>query len=204
MRGRAFMAALGNAAAWPVVGRGQARGFRAVRVDNAFERLLHATSKSIHAPTRRSSIRACPLGVIFENPRFSFCSMSTCEFSTRLLCWTWQPRCAGRWARPAKRAHGEIQCRSIDKRSALGWRQGEVRQVCFPGLLWTEHGQDGYLELPNAEALQLLQSDHQFDVVVTDYAMPGMSGLDLAMKIRTIRPGLLIVLATGGDELGPA
>ena len=94
--------------------RTSARGFRAVRVDNAFERLLHATSKSIHAPTRRSSMRACPPGVIFENPRFSFCSMSTCEFSTRLLCWTWQPRCAGRWARPAKRAHGEIQCRSID------------------------------------------------------------------------------------------
>ncbi len=51
------------------------------------------------------------------------------------------------------------------------------------------------------DALQLLESDRQFDVVVTDYAMPGMSGLDLAMKIRTIRPGLPIVLATGYAEL---
>jgi CheY-like chemotaxis protein len=51
------------------------------------------------------------------------------------------------------------------------------------------------------DALQLLESDRQFDVVVTDYAMPGMSGLDLATKIRTIRPGLPIVLATGYAEL---
>jgi PAS domain S-box-containing protein len=52
-----------------------------------------------------------------------------------------------------------------------------------------------------AEALQFLESDRHFDVVVTDYAMPGMSGLDLAMKIKTIRPGLPIILATGYAEL---
>jgi CheY-like chemotaxis protein len=48
-----------------------------------------------------------------------------------------------------------------------------------------------------AEALQLLESDNHFDVVVTDYAMPAMSGLDLAMKIKSIRPTLPIILATG-------
>ena len=54
-----------------------------------------------------------------------------------------------------------------------------------------------------ARALQLLGSDARFDVVVTDFAMPGMNGLDLAMKIRQIRPKLPIVLATGYAELPP-
>jgi PAS domain S-box-containing protein len=52
-----------------------------------------------------------------------------------------------------------------------------------------------------ARALQLLESEGPFDVVVTDYAMPGMSGLDLAMKIEQIEPKLPIVLATGYAEL---
>jgi len=52
-----------------------------------------------------------------------------------------------------------------------------------------------------AQALQLLASDPEFDIVLTDYAMPGMTGLDLATKIRKIRPQLPVVLATGYAEL---
>jgi len=52
-----------------------------------------------------------------------------------------------------------------------------------------------------AHALQLLDSDALFDVVVTDYAMPGMSGLDLATRIRRFQPDLPIVLATGYAEV---
>jgi PAS domain S-box-containing protein len=51
-----------------------------------------------------------------------------------------------------------------------------------------------------AQALRLLEADGQFDAVVTDYAMPGMNGLDLAIKIRNLRPKLPIVLATGYAE----
>ena len=54
-----------------------------------------------------------------------------------------------------------------------------------------------------AGALQLLASDGPFDVVVTDYAMPGMNGLDLATKVKQIQPQLPIVLATGYAELPP-
>lgn len=57
--------------------------------------------------------------------------------------------------------------------------------------------------LSGAQALQLLQTDLQFDVVVTDYAMPGMNGLDLATKIKQIKPELPIVLASGYAELPP-
>ena len=48
-----------------------------------------------------------------------------------------------------------------------------------------------------AHALQVLESEAVFDVVLTDYAMPGMNGLDLAAKIRQLRPGLPIILASG-------
>jgi len=54
-----------------------------------------------------------------------------------------------------------------------------------------------------AQALQLLETDLQFDVVVTDYAMPGMNGLDLATKIKQIKPKLPIVLTSGYAELPP-
>ena len=54
-----------------------------------------------------------------------------------------------------------------------------------------------------AQALQLLETDLQFDVVVTDYAMPGMNGLDLATKIKQIKPKLPVVLASGYAELPP-
>jgi PAS domain S-box-containing protein len=53
------------------------------------------------------------------------------------------------------------------------------------------------------EALQILETDPQFDLVVTDYAMPGMTGLDLAAKIKQMRPQMPIIIATGYAELPP-
>ena len=52
-----------------------------------------------------------------------------------------------------------------------------------------------------AHALKLLESDGKFDVVVTDYAMPGMNGFELAQRIKAGHPRLPIVLATGYAEL---
>jgi len=54
-----------------------------------------------------------------------------------------------------------------------------------------------------AQAIQLLDADDRFDVLITDYAMPGMTGLDLATKLGTTRPNLPIVIATGYAELPP-
>ena len=50
-------------------------------------------------------------------------------------------------------------------------------------------------------ALKLLESDAPFDVVVTDYAMPGMNGFELAQRIKAGYPRLPIGLATGYAEL---
>ena len=50
-------------------------------------------------------------------------------------------------------------------------------------------------------ALKLLETDSPFDVVVTDYAMPGMNGFELAQRIKERNPTLPIILATGYAEL---
>ena len=53
-----------------------------------------------------------------------------------------------------------------------------------------------------AEALALLQErPDAFDVVVTDLTMPGMTGLELAGKVRALRQGLPLILCTGFSHL---
>ncbi len=50
-------------------------------------------------------------------------------------------------------------------------------------------------------ALEMLVGDTSVDLVITDYAMPGMTGKELARRIRETRPNLPIVLASGYAEL---
>ena len=47
------------------------------------------------------------------------------------------------------------------------------------------------------EALAILAEGDQFDVIVTDYKMPGMDGAELADKVRDVRPDTGILLITG-------
>ncbi len=52
-----------------------------------------------------------------------------------------------------------------------------------------------------AQALEILETGSPFDLVVTDYAMPGMNGFELAQRIKEKNPDLPIILATGYAEL---
>ena len=52
-----------------------------------------------------------------------------------------------------------------------------------------------------AAALDVLRGNDPIDLMITDYAMPGMTGLQLAEEARALRPGLLILLATGYADL---
>ncbi|EJM48675.1 PAS domain S-box [Pseudomonas sp. GM33] len=49
-------------------------------------------------------------------------------------------------------------------------------------------------------ALELFNSEPQIDLVITDMAMPQMSGAQLANAIRNMRPDVPIILATGYAE----
>jgi len=51
------------------------------------------------------------------------------------------------------------------------------------------------------EALDILASGRRIDVLITDYAMPGMSGLELANEARRLWPDLQVLLATGYNDL---
>jgi CheY-like chemotaxis protein len=51
------------------------------------------------------------------------------------------------------------------------------------------------------EALAILREGLNPDLVITDHAMPGMTGTDLAVRLRVHDPRLPILLATGYAEL---
>jgi hypothetical protein len=54
------------------------------------------------------------------------------------------------------------------------------------------------IEADSAEqALQLLNEGAAPNLVVTDHLMPGMSGMDLALEIRALKPGLPVLIVSG-------
>ncbi|MBN8939514.1 MAG: response regulator [Rhizobiales bacterium] len=55
-----------------------------------------------------------------------------------------------------------------------------------------------------AEALEILQVNTAIEVVVTDHAMPGMSGVQLIDKLQRTKPGVKTILATGYADIANA
>jgi signal transduction histidine kinase/CheY-like chemotaxis protein len=51
-----------------------------------------------------------------------------------------------------------------------------------------------------ADALRRLAAGLAPDLVITDFAMPGMTGLELGLEVRRLRPQLPVLLATGFAE----
>jgi signal transduction histidine kinase len=51
------------------------------------------------------------------------------------------------------------------------------------------------------EALKALQANGSFDLLITDHAMPGMTGAELAAKAKEIAPDIRIVVASGFQEI---
>ncbi len=63
-----------------------------------------------------------------------------------------------------------------------------------------ELGHKSELASSGIKALDVLRSGKRIDVVITDYAMPDMTGGELANQIRSLRPDMPIILATGYAE----
>lgn len=51
-----------------------------------------------------------------------------------------------------------------------------------------------------AEALELLQEDLGLDVLVVDFKMPVMDGIETARRVRALRPDLPIVMYTAYES----
>jgi len=65
-----------------------------------------------------------------------------------------------------------------------------------------EHlGHRAILTTSGAAALEALRTEPQIDLVITDQVMPGMTGIELARRMRQLRPELPVILATGYAEL---
>ncbi len=56
----------------------------------------------------------------------------------------------------------------------------------------------------DAEQALILLRETEFDVVVSDFDMPGMNGLDLLQRVRLTHPASYRVLLTGRADLGVA
>lgn len=69
--------------------------------------------------------------------------------------------------------------------------------------LLEELGHNVYSASSGTRALEILRGENNIDLVITDQAMPGMTGAELVSKIRAERPELPILLATGYAELAP-
>jgi CheY-like chemotaxis protein len=63
----------------------------------------------------------------------------------------------------------------------------------------------GYTVFSTADSVEAIEAfraaPDKFDLVVTDQTMPQMTGMELAAKLRQIRPSIPVILCTGYSEL---
>ena len=69
--------------------------------------------------------------------------------------------------------------------------------------LLEELGHTVYSAPSASHALEILQRERKIDLVITDQLMPGMTGSELASRIRAENALMPIILATGYAELSP-
>jgi DNA-binding NtrC family response regulator len=63
-------------------------------------------------------------------------------------------------------------------------------------------GHEVSTRISSVEALEAFKArPDEFDLVITDQAMPHLNGLDLADHLKKIRPNISIILCTGYSEL---
>ncbi|MBI3517597.1 MAG: response regulator, partial [Proteobacteria bacterium] len=79
--------------------------------------------------------------------------------------------------------------------------QDDVRDVAVAYL--ETLGYDTAEAASGRAALALVEGGLAVDLALIDYAMPGMTGLELMRALETVRPGLAVVIATGYADFTP-
>lgn len=74
--------------------------------------------------------------------------------------------------------------------------QREVSHLLRTALETLEHGFE-VVEVPSGEEAILDASRNRVDLLVTDYRLPGITGIDLMKKIRSYHPEAKVILITG-------
>ena len=95
-------------------------------------------------------------------------------------------------ALPAPDSLGPRAVLVVDDDSAV--REVTATMLSHLGLSVTEAGSGG-------AALDLLRAGRKFDLLLVDYAMPGMNGADVAREARALSPALEVIFITGYADL---
>jgi CheY-like chemotaxis protein len=77
--------------------------------------------------------------------------------------------------------------------------QRDVRRVLSSGLQTLGQPIE-VVEVPSAEEALLIAPRHNYNLIVTDVRLPGMSGLELVRRVRLRNPGVKIILMTGVED----
>jgi CheY-like chemotaxis protein len=93
---------------------------------------------------------------------------------------------------PPTRSEGERAVLVMDDDSAV--REITAAMLSELGYSVLEAGSGG-------AALDILRSDERVDILLADYAMPGMNGADAARAAVELRPGLPVLFITGYADL---
>jgi signal transduction histidine kinase len=99
---------------------------------------------------------------------------------------------AAQTAVDAAPARGQFMVLVVDDEALVGHVTATMVEDLGHAAIWVPSG---------AEALEVIRSGRQIDVVITDHAMPGMTGGQLAEQIHKLHPGMPIILATGFADL---
>lgn len=111
---------------------------------------------------------------------------------------------------PAAKATQPAQGGRFIKDGATGTRPLVVLAVDDDGLvlmntavMLQDMGHTVFEATSGDQALEILRREPSVDLVITDHAMPRMTGAQLAAAIKAERPDLPVILATGYAELPP-
>jgi PAS domain S-box-containing protein len=110
-------------------------------------------------------------------------------------------------ARPdAACAHEEIAPKapvSLGRKLAILTVDDDPLVALNTSSLLEELGHTVYSASSGTGALEIMRREKDIDLIITDQAMPGMTGSELVSKIRAEKPDLPVILATGYAELPP-
>jgi len=88
----------------------------------------------------------------------------------------------------------------MDRRILLVDDQRDILRLLRSALDTLKNDKIKIVEAPSGEEALLESSRHNIDLLVTDYKLPGMSGVELMRKIRARHPEVKIILVTGTSD----
>jgi CheY-like chemotaxis protein len=115
---------------------------------------------------------------------------------TNVELWLPQSAAAPKAAEAADPVHDDVE----ERGTALLVDDEELVRLSTADML-TELGY-AVIEAASAEeAMRLVDEGKQFDFLITDHLMPGMTGTDLASALRDVKPNIPILIVSGYAEI---